>query len=68
LLTGLAGFNIGVEAGQMVIVLIFLPVAYGLRTSWGYQRIGLQWGSVAILLLASAWGMERLMNWRLLPF
>ena len=27
----LVGFNLGVEAGQLAIVLVFIPVAYGLR-------------------------------------
>jgi hypothetical protein len=33
----LAGFNIGVELGQLCIVLTFLPIAFLLRESWFYR-------------------------------
>ena len=34
----LAGFNIGVELGQLAIVAMFLPAAFALRSTWAYRR------------------------------
>lgn len=55
----LAGFNLGVEIGQLTIVLVFLPLAYLLRRYWFYQRIVLFAGSQTILLLAFVWFLQR---------
>jgi hypothetical protein len=55
----LAGFNLGVEIGQLTIVSLFLPVAYLLRRYWFYQRFVLYAGSQAILLLALVWFLQR---------
>lgn len=55
----LAGFNLGVESGQLVIVLLFLPLAYALRGSWFYRRACLQFGSLAVASLALVWLLER---------
>ena len=59
LLLSLAGFNIGIELGQLGIVSVFLPLAYLLRRSWFYRRVTLAPGSLAIALLASVWLVER---------
>ena len=61
-------FNLGVEAGQLVIVAGFLPLAYALRHSWFYQKITLRFGSIAIIALAAIWLFERLFDFHLLPF
>lgn len=55
----LAGFNLGVESGQLVIVAALLPVAYLLRESWFYRRVALQLGSLAVLMVAGLWFVER---------
>jgi hypothetical protein len=55
----LLGFNLGVEAGQLAIVLVFLPLAWGLRRTWFYRRAVLLGGSVLIALLAGLWFVER---------
>jgi len=55
----LAGFNVGVELGQLAIVAAFLPVAYGLRATWGYRRLLLAGGSTAIAAVATVWFAER---------
>ena len=55
----LAGFNIGVETGQLAIVAVFLPLAYALRRSWAYRRLALGGGSAVIALVASVWLAER---------
>ncbi len=65
---GLLGFNVGVELGQLAIVLLFVPLAFGLRRSWGYRALALKCGSVLVSAVASVWMVERLFNWKVLPF
>jgi len=55
----LFGFNLGVEAGQLAIVVVFLPLAFRLRSTWAYQRMLLGGGSVAIAAVAAVWLVER---------
>lgn len=62
LVLSLAGFNIGVEIGQLAIVIAFLPVAFRLRTSLGYRRVVLAGGSAAIAAIASIWLAERALD------
>jgi hypothetical protein len=68
LLLALVGFNLGVEAGQLAIVSVFLPAAYALRRSWFYQRVVMVGGSTLICLLATAWLAERAFNVKVLTF
>jgi hypothetical protein len=63
LLLALVGFNLGVEAGQLALVGVFLPLAFALRRSWLYQRLALQLGSWLIAAVASLWLLERLSQW-----
>jgi hypothetical protein len=58
----LLGFNIGVEIGQLVIVAVFLPIAYQLRCYWFYKRVILHAGSQAIMLLAMVWFLQRALD------
>src|SRR5205085_6034746 len=55
LLLALVGFNLGVEAGQLVIVSAFLPLAYALRRTALYRRFILVGGSALIAAIAAAW-------------
>ena len=55
----LAGFNIGVELGQLAIVSAFLPVAFALRGTFAYRRVALAGGSLAIASVAGVWLIER---------
>jgi len=55
----LFGFNLGVEAGQLAIVLLFLPLAFALRSTWTYRRLVFGGGSVTIAAIASVWLVER---------
>jgi hypothetical protein len=68
LLLALVGFNLGVECGQLAIVAVFLPIAYGLRRHWVYQRLIFIGGSLMIAALAAVWLLERAFNLKLLPF
>ena len=64
----LAGFNLGVEAGQLVLVSLLLPIAYGLRRLGIYQRGVVAAGSCAIAALALCWLVERTFDWQILSF
>jgi hypothetical protein len=63
----LVGFNLGVEAGQLAIVAIFLPLSYALRTTLFYRRFVMTAGSMGIALLAALWLTERAFNLQFLP-
>jgi hypothetical protein len=49
LVLSLVGFNVGVEIGQLAIVLLFLPLAWLLRRTWFYRRVVLAGGSGLIV-------------------
>ena len=66
LLLALVGFNLGVEAGQLGIVSVFLSLAYWLRHTMLYRRAILLGGSVLICVLAGIWFVERAFNLKLL--
>ncbi|MEO8344125.1 MAG: HupE/UreJ family protein [Betaproteobacteria bacterium] len=55
----LAGFNVGVELGQLAIVAVFLPIAFALRSTWAYRRVVLAGGSAIIATVAGVWLVER---------
>jgi hypothetical protein len=55
----LASFNAGVEVGQLAVVAAFLPLAYGLRATAGYQRVGVGVGSLAIAAAGVVWLVDR---------
>jgi hypothetical protein len=62
LAVALVSFNLGVETGQLVIVSVFLPVAYLCRHWWLYPRFVLGAGSCGIVAVASVWLIERSLN------
>ncbi len=58
-IVGLAAFNIGVEIGQIAIILVLFPVLFLLRRWSAYPFLALKVGSVALILLAGVWLFER---------
>src|SRR6185437_7452175 len=58
----LLGFNLGVEIGQLAIVAIFLPPAFGLRHFQFYQKYLLHFGSAVIVIVAGVWFAQRAFN------
>jgi HupE / UreJ protein len=58
-LVSLIAFNLGVEAGQLAVVLAVMPVAYVLRSTAFYRRGVMPWGSSAIAALALVWFVQR---------
>lgn len=59
-LAALLGFNVGVELGQLAVVLLLLPLLFGLRRRPWYPRLVMGLISVLIGLLASYWLFRRL--------
>lgn len=65
LAAALVGFNLGVEFGQLVIVALFLPVAFALRGTAIYRAGVFKIGSVLIVLIALLWMAERMFGVRM---
>lgn len=65
LLTALIGFNVGVEAGQLAVVAVFLPFAYAIRRTAFYRRVVLVGGSALIAVVAVGWVAERWLELKL---
>jgi hypothetical protein len=55
----LVSFNVGVELGQLAVVLAVMPVAYAARATTFYRHTVMQWGSSAIATLAFVWLIQR---------
>ena len=66
LVLSLVGFNVGVEAGQLAIVAVFLPAAFWLRNTGFYRRGVFVGGSLLTLLIALVWLAERALDLKLI--
>jgi hypothetical protein len=55
----LGGFNLGVELGQIAIVLAFLPLAWWLRNTLFYRWVVVVGGSLTIAVLGIIWTLQR---------
>ncbi len=66
LAASLLAFNLGVEAGQLAIVAMFLPAVWGLRHTLLYRRGLLPAGSLAVALLTLVCFTERAFDLQLL--
>jgi HupE / UreJ protein len=60
LLWALAGFNIGVELGQLLIIAAWSLVYWALHRWAGFNRWVVQGGSVALIIVALYWFAERI--------
>ena len=60
LLAPLLGFNLGVELGQVAILLLAFPVLYGLRRSRAYVTVVLYGGSILLTMVAAYWCVQRM--------
>jgi hypothetical protein len=65
LVLSLVGFNAGVEAGQLAIVAVFLPLAFWLRNTGLYRQGVFVGGSLLTLLIALMWLAERALDLKL---
>ena len=61
-LVSLVAFNLGVELGQLAVVLAIMPAAYLLRSTRFYRYALMPIGSMAIVGLALVWFIERLVG------
>ncbi|MRH99221.1 hypothetical protein GH721_01635 [Kriegella sp. EG-1] len=61
----LLGFNLGVEIGQLVIILLIFPVLYFLRRLKVYPKI-LVYGSIVLIIISLYWFIERAFDVNLL--
>jgi hypothetical protein len=68
LAVSLIGFNLGVELGQLLLVLLLLPILYSMRSTWIYARLALNTGSLAITAVAIGWLIERSLKLEFMPF
>ena len=59
LVAALGGFNLGVELGQLAIVMVFLPMAWLLRSTLFYRWVVVAGGSFVIALLGIYWLLDR---------
>jgi hypothetical protein len=66
LVLSLVGFNVGVEAGQLAIVAVFLPLIFALRNTIFYQRGLLVGGSLLTAAIALVWLVERVFDLKLI--
>ncbi len=68
LAVSLLGFNVGVELGQLAIVLVFLPLAYQFRSTTFYRLLVFRIGSVLVAIIAGLWMIERGFNTEIIGF
>ena len=52
-------FNIGVELGQIVIVMLIFPLLYSLRHKSYYRTAILNGGSIILIIIAGYWFLQR---------
>jgi HupE / UreJ protein len=55
----LFGFNLGVELGQVTIVVAFLPIAFAIRDTWSYRGWVMPAASLTVAGIAALWLVER---------
>ena len=55
-------FNVGVELGQIAIVLVVFPLLYSLRKQPWFIPVVVRGGSAAITAMAAYWLVERAMG------
>ena len=62
LVVALGGFNLGVELGQLAIVLVFFPLAWWVRHTAFYRWVVVVGGSVAIAVIGAVWTVQRVLG------
>jgi hypothetical protein len=58
-LISLLAFNLGIEVGQLAVVLTVMPILYGIRAGAFYRRGVMPWGSAVIAVIATVWLVQR---------
>jgi hypothetical protein len=60
-------FNLGLEAGQLMVVVAATGVLFGLRHWPRYRQVVIGGGSLVAMAIASLWFVERVADIKLLP-
>jgi hypothetical protein len=55
----LLAFNIGVELGQLAIVVVVFPLLYAMRNTVFYHKVVLRLGTLALIAISLYWFVER---------
>ena len=55
----LFGFNLGVEIGQVAVILVIFPLLYMIRNYAFFPKIILRFGAVVLIVLSTFWFLER---------
>ena len=61
----LFGFNLGVELGQLAIVIRLFPLLFALRTLPAYRQLLLPAAAAAMIVVSTAWVLERAFDFAL---
>ena len=61
-------FNLGLEMGQLMIVVVATAVLFGLRGGSKYGFLVIRGGSLVAMMIAGLWFIERTANVKILPF
>jgi hypothetical protein len=68
LVVALFAFNLGVEAGQLLVAALVLPLTWALRHWQPYGRVVLPAGSAVAITVALLWFVERAFDLPTMPF
>jgi len=68
LMVSLLGFNLGVEAGQLAIVVLVFPLSALIRHTYLYRSWVFSGGSAAAALIAMIWMYERIFDYEVIMF
>ena len=60
-------FNLGLEVGQLMIVVVATAVLFALRRWPRYRAVVIRGGSFAAMAIAAIWFVERVADLKLLP-
>jgi hypothetical protein len=55
----LFGFNLGVEIGQVFVIILVFPVLYMMRNYAFFPKVILRFGALALIMLSAVWFVER---------
>jgi hypothetical protein len=58
----LFGFNLGVELGQVAVILVIFPVLYMIRNYAFFPKIILRFGAAVLIVLSAVWFVERALS------
>ena len=64
----LVSFNLGLEAAQVTIAAVVLPIGFALRHTWLYPQRLMPGISAAVALVAVAWFTDRALDLNVMPF